>query len=262
MNLALAFDPMFRVPMMLGLVFAVLLPLFGAWLRLRNEWLAALGYTHIAAAGALASGFLHWPVLLTALVAAGIAAVIKGLSRRPGNDMYAAMTVAGWAFAMLIAANSHHGEVLGQTLLRGQLYFAEASQLWLALGVGVGALALLPWLKRRLLVQRFFPDQQSANQKPSWTHETALGLIAVVLLVLATTALGAMAAFALVFVPPWVAFRLCSSWRRAVGFATIAGVIAYVVAFLLAIGLDQPLGPMLAAIVLLLAPLRLLGRVL
>ncbi len=260
--MSLALDPMFRVPLLLGLVFALLLPLFGSWLRLRNEWLAALGYTHIAAAGALASGFLHWPVLLAALAAAGIAAVIKGLSRRPGNDMYAAMTVAGWALAILIAANSHHGEVLGQTLLRGQLYFADAGQLWLALGVAVIVLGLLPWLKVRLLVQRFFPDHQSANQKPSWPHESAFALIAVLLLVLATTALGAMAAFALVFVPPWVAFRLCSSWRRAVGFATVAGVVAYLAAFLLAVGLDQPFGPVLAGVVLMLAPLRLLGRVL
>ena len=38
------FDPLFAMPFFTGLVFAVLLPLFGAYLRLRDEWLAALAF--------------------------------------------------------------------------------------------------------------------------------------------------------------------------------------------------------------------------
>ena len=43
----------FLIPFLTGLGFAILLPVLGSYLRLRDEWLAALAYSHVAAAGAL-----------------------------------------------------------------------------------------------------------------------------------------------------------------------------------------------------------------
>ncbi len=260
MNLELVFDPLFRVPLLLGLTLAMLLPVLGVFLRVRDEWLGALGYTHVAAAGALASGLLHWPVLACALGAAAIAALLKGAVRRPGNDLYAAMTIAGWALALLLAANSEHGEVLGETLLRGQLYFATAPQLWIALGIAAATLAALGWLSPRLLRQRFFPDHYRANRQPAWPHEAAFAGLVIGTLVVATGAVGAMAAFALVFVPPWIAFGVCRSWRQALIVAPLCGAVAYLVALAAALGLDQPAGPVIVVALIALLPLRLLPR--
>jgi zinc/manganese transport system permease protein len=261
MNLELAFDPLFRVPLLLGLTLAVLLPVLGVFLRVRDEWLGALGYTHVAAAGALASGLLHWPMLLCALGAAAAAALLKGAVRRPGNDFYAAMTIAGWAIALLLAANSDHGEVLGETLLRGQLYFATAPQLWIALGIGGATLGALGWLSPRLLRQRFFPDHYRANRQPAWPHEAAFAALLIGTLVVATGAVGAMAAFALVFVPPWIAFGVCRSWRQALLVAPLCGAVAYLLALAVALGLDQPAGPVIVVALIALLPLRLLPRI-
>lgn len=260
MNLELIFDPLFRVPLLLGLTLAMLLPILGVFMRVRDEWLGALGYTHVAAAGALASGLLHWPVLVSALGAAAIAALLKGAVRRPGNDLYAAMTIAGWAIALLLAANSDHGEVLGETLLRGQLYFVTTPQLWIALGLATVTLAMLRWLSPRLLRQRFFPDHYRANREPAWPHEAAFAALIIAALVVATSAVGAMAAFALVFVPPWVAFGVCRSWRQALVVAPLCGAVAYIVALVAALGLDQPAGPVIVVALLALLPLRLLPR--
>ena len=44
MDLAALLDPIFRLPLAVGLVLAAVLPLLGALLMLRDEWLAALGY--------------------------------------------------------------------------------------------------------------------------------------------------------------------------------------------------------------------------
>lgn len=260
MNLELAFDPLFRVPLSLGLTLSLLLPVLGVFSRMRDEWLGALGYTHVAAAGALASGFLHWPVLVCALGAAGIAALVKGAVRRPGNDLYAAMTIAGWAIALLLAANSDHGEVLGETLLRGQLYFATAPQLWFALGMAAATLAALRWLSPRLLRQRFFPDHYRANREPAWPHEAVFSALLIGTLVVATSAVGAMAAFALIFVPPWIAFGVCRSWRQALVIAPLCGAVAYLVAIVAALAFDQPAGPAIVVALLALLPLRLLPR--
>ena len=48
MNVELIFDPVFRTPFAVGLLMSVLLPLLGNLLRLRDEWLAALGLGGLA----------------------------------------------------------------------------------------------------------------------------------------------------------------------------------------------------------------------
>ena len=48
MNLELAFDPLFRMPFLVGLIMSAILPLLGNLLRLRDEWLAALGLAYLA----------------------------------------------------------------------------------------------------------------------------------------------------------------------------------------------------------------------
>jgi len=69
-----------------------------------------------------------------------------------------------------------------------------------------------------------------------------------------------MGAFALVFVPPWVAFRFARGWRRTVAWSAAVGVAAYLVSFALAIALDQPYGPLLVATLLVLSVLRVVIR--
>jgi zinc transport system permease protein len=74
-----------------------------------------------------------------------------------------------------------------------------------------------------------------------------------------TATLGLMGAFALVLVPAWVAFRVAPGWRWTLALGALLGFGAYLAAFTLALGLDQPFGPVLvAALLLLLAGLAVL----
>ena len=166
--MSLLFDPLFRIPLFVGLLAAFILPLLGCYLRLRDEWLAALGLAHVAAACHLLGMSLHLPLLLSGGAGAVIAVALKQLLKREGNGGYALMMLGGWAALYLIAANTTLGESLSHALSDGQLYFANAEQL-LALAIGTGlALALLPWWNRRLLRARFFPAHEAANKLPAW----------------------------------------------------------------------------------------------
>ena len=69
-----------------------------------------------------------------------------------------------------------------------------------------------------------------------------------------------MAAFALVFVPPWVAFRLASHWRACLAISVGLGVLTYVLAFATALLWDQPFGPTLVAVLIVLASLAMARR--
>jgi len=256
----LLLDPLFRVPLFVGLIAAAILPLLGCYLRLRREWLAALGLAHIAAACHLFGMALHLPLLLSGAGGALIAVGIKQLLKREGNGGYALMMLGGWAALYLIAANTTLGEALSHALSDGQLYFANTEQL-LALGIGGGiALALMPWWNRRLLRACFFPAHEAANQLPAWRWHLSFDLAVALLLALATGAIGLMGAFALVFLPPWLAFRVAPNWRGGLLIAMLTGMAGYALAFVLALQFDQPFGPVLVAVLLAVSALGFLRR--
>ena len=76
MNWDAVLDPLFFTPFVTGLLFAAVLPVLGMYLRLREEWLAALSFAQLAAAGSLVFAVLDWPVLAGGLVTAGTAAAL------------------------------------------------------------------------------------------------------------------------------------------------------------------------------------------
>ena len=252
------FSPLFAMPFLTGLVMAPLLALLGAWLRLREEWLAAMAYAQIAAAGGVLAAVFHWALIPGALLVAGLAAVAKGLWQRAGNDHFALFIILGWGATLLLPANSAQGERVGRALLDGQLYFTTTATLITAVMVALVSLTLLYWMAPRLLQARFYPDHFRANNIPAWPHQIGFDLLAVAVIALGTMALGVMAAFALVFIPAWIAFHLACGWRQVIGWSMGLSLLAYVPAFVLAIALDQPFAPVLTMLLVLLTPLRLL----
>lgn len=244
------FSPLFLQPFLIGLCFALLLPLFGCYLRLRDEWLAAFAYAHVAAAGALAAMALELPLVLGGAGLAVLAALVKRLaaSRLAGGTAYALLLLVGWAASVLMTSNLPMAERLGHALFDGQLYFADPTQLAIAVACLVVALPLLAMLSRHLLLAQLYPAFFSALKLPAWRVHLGFDLLAVAVLAVATMSLGVMGAFALVFVPPWVVFGRAGSWRRGLLFSCLLGVGGYVLAFVLALRLDQPFGPVLAVV--------------
>ncbi len=253
----LLFDPMFRVAFFTGLALAVALSLTGAWLRLRGEWLAAFGLAQIAAAGGILALPLGVPVTLTATAAAAVAAALRELLPRPDNSHFALMILLGWSAALILAGNVHHGQVIGESLLRGQLYFSHPGHLAAAATLVIALCASLPWLQPRLLRERFFPDWFSANRIPAWPHRLLFSALVVFSAVLGTIAMGAFPAFALFFVPPWIAFSLVRGWNAALALSAGLGAVLYCAAFTLAMALDQPFGPTLVLLLVAASMLRL-----
>lgn len=243
-------DPLFRIPLAAGLLLALVLPLLGAALMLRDEWLAALGLAHMAAAGALAGLAAGAPAVAGGLAAALGGGAAKGLLKVRGNIAYAFMILGGWSALLLIAANTGVGDALGRALIEGQLYFAGPVDLAAALLLALVAAAALPRLLPRLLRARLFPQHETANRLPAWRWHLGFDLLAAAGIAAATATLGLMGAFALVLVPAWCAFRLAPGWRWALLLAALTGAGAYLAAFALALRLDQPFAPVLVAILL------------
>ncbi|QRM18474.1 ABC transporter [Dechloromonas sp. TW-R-39-2] len=246
-------NELFLIPFLTGLVLAIVLPLLGCYLRLRDEWLAALAYSHVAAAGALLALVCGMAPMIGGVAAAGLAGAAKRLFARrlDGGASFALLLIGGWAVSVLLAANHPMAERLGHALFDGQLYFAATEQFWLAAGGGLLAVILLRKLSSHLLLAHVYPDFFRIRRLKAWPVQTGFDVLAALCLALATMSMGVMGAFALVFIPPWLAFRRAPRWAAGLRMAVLSGVLAYVAAFLLALGLDQPFGPVLAVLLIL-----------
>ena len=239
------FDPLFRMPFLTGIAFSLSLPILGMYLRLREEWLAALAFAQLAAAGSLAAAIAGVPFQFGAVAAAGGGALAKSLLARTGNNGYAAMMILGWSLAILMLANVPVAEHLAHALFDGQLYFTSTSHLVASGGYLVLAAALLAALSRALLLERMLPGFFTASGRSARRYHVTFDLLAAVGLALATASIGVMAAFGLVFVPSMIAYRLGRNWTTSLVLAACIGVATYLIAFAAALQLDQPFGPVL-----------------
>ena len=245
MKFSALIDPLFRLPFLTGLMFALVLPVLGMYLRLREEWLAALAFAQVAAAGSLASSILGLPPQAGALSLTCGAAALKGWIARAGNNGYALLMIVGWASAILMLSNVPIAEHLGHALFDGQLYFTGIGQLAIALVFLGATAALLPWLSRRLLLERMFPDFFRASGLSALRYHLAFDLLIAAGLALATSSIGVMASFGLVFVPSMIAYRVGPNWKASVIIAASFSLACYLVAFAAALVFDQPFGPVL-----------------
>ncbi len=255
---SLVFDPLFRLPLITALLLSVTLPVVGAYLLLRREWLAALGLSHLAAAGVMAGSVLGIPPLVGGLTASGGGALLKGRFFT-GNTSYGVMILLGYSLTLLLAANTAHGMEQGRSLMEGQLYFTNTVH---AAGAGVlipMTLAAVFWAGPKLLAERFFPDHFTANGQAVW-HRVAFDLTAAAALTLGTASMGVMATFALVFAVPLMVFWSVTGWHRALWMGATMGLMLTTAAFVAALALDQPFGPVLVALVLLALPFWRLAR--
>ncbi len=249
-DLDLILDPLFRVPFLTGLLLAATLPVLGTLLLLRDEWLAALGLAHVAAASALLGLAAGLPLVLGGGAGALLGALAKGVLGVGGNVTYGFMILGGWSALLLVAANTPLGDSLSHALIDGQLYFSGTVELTAAFVVAALAVVTLPWLTPRLLRARFFPRDETANGLPAWRWHLGFDGLAALGLAVGIATLGIMGAFALVLVPAWIAFRTATGWGPTQAVAVGSGALGYLGAFGLALAFDQPFGPVLVALLL------------
>ena len=238
-----------------GALLAVLLPLLGLILRLRHEYWAALAYGQLGAAGALGALVLGYPLLLGGLALSLLTATAKHpLEKRlKGAVLYPLLFILGWSICQLMTSNLPGVERQGAALFEGQLYFAGTE---LLCGSVIALIAGIVFIRKRgraLLLAYLYPAHFSAQGHHTWLVRAGFDLLAAAALALAVMSLGVMGAFALIFIPAWVASVLSPGWRAALIAAPVLSFLAYMLAFMLALLQDQPFGPVLVFVLCLLA---------
>ena len=241
---------LFWRPGLTGALLALLLPFLGLYLRLRQEYWAALAYGQLGAAGALGALALEFPPLAGGLAASlAVAGMKHRLEKRlPPAGLFPLLFILGWGLGLLLSANLPHVERLGAALFEGQLYFAGVEMSWGAAVAVVAGGVFLRKAGRSLLLAWLCPAHFHAQRFSTWPVRLGFDLLVAASLALAVMSLGVMGAFALVFVPPWIVFALAPSWRGACIAAPVLSLVGYTLAFALALTCDQPFGPTLALV--------------
>ncbi|WP_303784465.1 metal ABC transporter permease [Azovibrio restrictus] len=240
------FDLFWR-PYLAGLAMAILLPLLGLYLRLRDEGLAALAYGQVGAAGALLALMLGLPGAAGGVAASLGVALGKGRLESwlgPGA-LFPLLLLLGWGGSVLLTANLPVAERLGQALFEGQLYFVGTGLLGLSLLMLLLGVVFLRHQSRYLLLLHLHPASEAVRGGPGLRARLGFDLVAAAGTAVAVMSLGVMGTFALAFVTPWLAFVAGRSWRRALVWAVLPALLAYSLAFAAALYLDQPPGPLL-----------------
>jgi zinc transport system permease protein len=148
---------------------------------------------------------------------------------------------------------------MGHALVEGQLYFASWTHLAAVVVLILLVSAALPSITPRIVRARLFPGLERANRLPAWRWHVGFDLLVALGMAVGTGTLGLMGAFSLAFVPPLIAFRLAPSWRACQWSSPIIGFVAFLLAFVVALELDQPFGPVLVAVLVMAAGLAELG---
>ncbi|MDR0716095.1 MAG: metal ABC transporter permease [Azoarcus sp.] len=247
---------LFWRPALTGALLALLLPCLGLYLRMRQEYWAALAYGQVGAAGALGALTLGVPPIAGGLAASLVVAGMKHPLEKhlPSTGIFPLLFILGWSASLLLTANLPGVERLGAALFEGQLYFAGVEML-VGAALALAACGIFLWRTGPLLLLvRLHPAHFRAQRLPAWAAGAGFDLLVAASLALAVMSLGVMGAFALIFVPPWLAFAIAPSWRAALAIAPALALFAYTLAFALALIHDQPFGPVLALAQGVLAP--------
>ncbi|MDR2260119.1 MAG: metal ABC transporter permease [Azoarcus sp.] len=239
---------LFWRPALTGALLALLLPCLGLYLCLRREYWAALAYGQVGAAGALGALALGIPPIAGGLAASlAVAGMKYPLEKHlPATGIFPLLFILGWSASLLLTSNLPGVERSGTALFEGQLYFADVDMLTGA-ALALAACAAFLWrVGPLLLLACLHPAHFRAQRLPVWALGAGFDLLAAASLALAVMSLGVMGAFALIFVPPWLAFAFAPSWRAALAIAPALALFAYTLAFAFALLHDQPFGPVLA----------------
>jgi ABC-type Mn2+/Zn2+ transport system permease subunit len=210
---------------------------FSAYVVLRRGALVAGSLSHALLPGIVlgvmvAGKLTGWSSFLGALFAALIVVLaslaVSRVSRLDqGTSLGVIFTVA--FAAGLILFNYIPGEVKSQVKLEdylfGDLLMLDASDVWVAFGVGMVTLGLCTALQRTFLVTLFEPSVAAAQGVPVRAVQYLIMTLLVLVMVSALRAVGCMLSLGLVVAPGATVFLLTNSTRAMFWWGGVLGAV-------------------------------------
>ena len=228
----LALDFM-RLAILAGLLVGVAAPLVGVFLVQRRMSLIGDGMGHVALAGVAVGLLTGTAPVLTALVAAVLAAVaiefIRSRGRTNADVALAVMFYGGIALGVVLISKSPAGSPANLTAyLFGAILTTSAGDLWV-FGTLAAIVLLLTWLLRPWLFAVANDEEYSrAVGLPVAGLNVALAVLTAVTVVVSMRVVGLLLISALMILPNAAAQLISRSFATSVRWAVLIGVVCSV----------------------------------
>lgn len=244
-----------------GLVVAVICPAIGLILVLRR--LSQFGDTlaHVSLAGVAAGLVTRTYPIVTGLVFT-VAASLGIDALRKAYSKYSELSVAimlsaslGLAVVLLSLAQGGGAEVMGY--LFGSIMTVTAQDLYLIAGLGIGVLVILLLLYKEMLSLAFDEEMARISGLPVGLVNTIFIVLTAVTVTMTMRVVGVLLVSSLMVVPVATSLQLAQSFRGALVWAIVAGVLSVLAGLILSFYLNlMPGGTVvLAAVAILLTVL-------
>jgi zinc transport system permease protein len=228
----LSYDFMQRA-LLAALLVGLAAPMVGVFLVQRRLSLIGDGMGHVALAGVAVGVLTGTAPVFTALVAAVAAAVvievIRARGRTSGDVALAVLFYGGIAAGVVVISRSSNGTASNLTAyLFGAITTTTATDLWVFAGLALVVVASTWLLRPRLFAVANDEEYARATGMPVTALNIALAVLTAVTVVVAMRVVGLLLISALMIVPNAAAQLVAGSFRAAIRWAVLIGVVASV----------------------------------
>ncbi len=234
-----------------GLAIAVVAPLIGHFLVVRRYSLIADTLAHIALAGVAIGLITGTQPLVSALVvpigAGGLIEKLRSNRRISGETVLAMFLPAGLSVALVLIGISNGFNVNLFSYLFGSISTVTRTDLWLILGLGVIALAVIGVLYKQLFYTSFDDEAARVSGVAVGAVNTTLIVLTAMTVSLAIRVVGVLLVGALMVIPVVTAMQLGNSFKQSIVLSVGFALSSVLVGLILGYYLNLPAG---AAIVL------------
>ena len=227
---------------LIGAVCAVV----GVYVVLRGLAFIGAGISHASFGGVALGVALGLNPLATAIVFCVAPAWGIGLPSRRGRvredtaiGIFFAATMA-LGVVLIGLRRGYSVDLFGY--LFGSVLAITKADLWMALGLGLGVLALVALLFKEFLFLTFDPEMAAVAGLPVRALHFLLLTLVAVTVVVSIKVVGIILASALLVTPAATAYQLTSDFRRMMALSALAGIVSAIAGLALSYVLDTPSG--------------------
>ncbi len=228
--------------MLAGIIVAVVCPAIGLFLVLRRLSMYGDTLAHVSLAG-VATGLLLKVYPVFTGLAFSVAASLGMDWLRQSYKRYSELSVAialssslALAVVLLSAAKGSGGDIMGY--LFGSIVTVSAQDLWLVGGLGLAILVGLGFLYKELLSVSFDEEFARIGGIPVRLVNTLFIALTAMTVAAAMRVVGVLLVSSLMVVPVAVALQLARSFRSALIWSVLVGLVSVVLGLVLSYALD------------------------
>lgn len=227
-----------------GVFVALACAMLGVFLILRRDSMIGHGLAHVAFAGIAIGLLLNILPMTIALIVAVLSALsIMGLKEKAGlygDTAIAIFSSVGFALGVLVVTVSEGFNVDLFSYLFGDILTIAISEVVLSIFLAAAVVLIVVLYYQRFMYMTF--DRESA--KVSGIHvkrlDMLLSVLTAVTVVLGMKLVGILLVSALLVIPAAAGLQLASSFKQAIGLASLVALISVVLGLFASFYLDYP----------------------